>query len=62
VTGQFFGHTHRDEVQVLYADKQLPIGEKQLPIGVAYIAPSVTPYSWMNPAYRYSITGIGVVG
>jgi len=45
VTGQFFGHTHTDEFQLFFS-------EKNQVNNVAYIAPSVTPYHGGNPAYR----------
>ncbi|CAG0891968.1 unnamed protein product [Darwinula stevensoni] len=45
VTGMFYGHTHYDEVQVFY-------DEHGHPTEVAYIGPSVSPFSDLNPAYR----------
>lgn len=51
VTGQFYGHTHYDEI-TLYYDSQ----NRSRPFGVAYVAPSVTTYAYLNPAYRiYSV-------
>ena len=60
ITGQFYGHTHTDEFQLFFSDKNkvfvthennlLTIGFKVN--NVAYIAPSVTPYHGGNPAYR----------
>jgi len=46
ITGQFFGHTHNDQLQVVrsYADNT--------PVGVALIAPSFTTYSHLNPSFR----------
>lgn len=46
ITAQFFGHTHNDEIELFY-DKDDP---KRV-IGVAYIAGSVTPYTYLNPGY-----------
>ncbi|CAG0912348.1 unnamed protein product [Notodromas monacha] len=45
VTGQFYGHTHYDDVQIFY-DKD------SQPFNVAYVGPSVTPFVGINPAYR----------
>lgn len=44
VTGQFFGHTHLDEFEMFYDEK-----DKTRPLGVAFIAPSVTTYIDLNP-------------
>ncbi|KAF5302827.1 hypothetical protein FQA39_LY02007 [Lamprigera yunnana] len=53
VTAQFFGHTHSDEYEIFYDHKN-----DSRPINVAYIAPSVTPFSGQNPAYRiYYVDG-----
>nr|CAB3266407.1 sphingomyelin phosphodiesterase-like [Phallusia mammillata] len=53
ISGQFFGHTHFDEVLVYY-------GPSQRLMSVAYIGPSATPYAWLNPAYRiYDVSGFG---
>lgn len=41
---QFNGHTHYDEFNVFYKDKE--------PINVAYNGGSVTTYYYMNPNYR----------
>lgn len=46
ITAQFFGHTHNDEIELFY-DKENP----ERVIGVAYIAGSVTPYTYLNPGY-----------
>ncbi|CAN7988626.1 unnamed protein product, partial [Ixodes hexagonus] len=47
VTGQFYGHTHYDEFTVFYESE-----DRSRPFAVAYIAPSATTYSYLNPAYR----------
>jgi len=47
ITAQFFGHTHTDEIEVIYANKS-----RDHAIGVAYVSPSVTTYSNLDPAYR----------
>lgn len=47
VTAQFFGHTHTDEFEIIYADAALTT-----PISMAYICPSVTTYTESNPSYR----------
>ena len=51
ITGQFYGHTHTDEFEVFYSSGR--------PVGVAYIAPAVTPYHGLNPAYRVYRAGPG---
>ncbi|CAG2104942.1 unnamed protein product [Medioppia subpectinata] len=48
IKGQFFGHTHFDEFRVMYAPNNASV-----PTGVAYLAPSVTPYEKVNPAFRF---------
>jgi sphingomyelin phosphodiesterase len=45
ITGQFFGHTHYDDIQIFY-------DRTGKPFNVAYIGPSVTPFVGINPAYR----------
>lgn len=53
IKAQFFGHTHSDEFQLFYDPKN-----SSRPNNIAYIAPSVTPYSGYNPAYRiYYVDG-----
>lgn len=49
VVGQFFGHTHSEEFEVMYEDMNDP---KSRPTGVIYSAPSLTPYSDYFPGYR----------
>ncbi|OQR76523.1 sphingomyelin phosphodiesterase-like [Tropilaelaps mercedesae] len=46
ITGQFYGHTHLDEFTVFYAE------DRVTPVGTAFVAPSATPYSAVNPAYK----------
>lgn len=48
IAGTFFGHTHRDEFQVLYANNGT--GE---PLMTAFLDESVTPYKDKNPGWRY---------
>ena len=56
VTAQFYGHTHTDEFQLFYSEPD------HRPVAVAYIAPAVTPYHGLNPAYRlYSVSAAGQV-
>ena len=47
IKGQFFGHTHFDELRILYST-----ANNSVPVGVAYLAPSVTTYESVNPAFR----------
>lgn len=44
ITSSFFGHTHDDEVVVLY-------NLEKKPVSVAYISGSLTTYSYLNPQY-----------
>ncbi|XP_050420367.1 sphingomyelin phosphodiesterase isoform X2 [Adelges cooleyi] len=53
ITAQFFGHTHYDEFEIFYDTQNLG-----RPVSVAYLGPSVTPYSDLNPGYRiYYVDG-----
>nr|KAG5693323.1 hypothetical protein BaRGS_008399 [Batillaria attramentaria] len=53
ITGQFFGHTHKDHYEVFY-----DITTLKRPTNVAYISPSVTPYFNLNMGYRiFTIDG-----
>ncbi|KAF5302830.1 hypothetical protein FQA39_LY02010 [Lamprigera yunnana] len=53
IKAQFFGHIHSDEYQVFY-DTQNPTRVTN----IAYVAPSMTSYKNVNPAYRiYYIDG-----
>jgi len=53
ITAQFFGHTHHDEFQIFYEDSDV-----SKPASIAYIGPSVTPYTHLNPGYRiYEVDG-----
>ena len=48
-----FGHTHKDEIKIFY-----DLDNLTRPINVAYIAPSVTTQSFLNPGYRvYTVDG-----
>ncbi|XP_065062750.1 sphingomyelin phosphodiesterase-like [Rhopilema esculentum] len=53
ITAQFFGHTHHDEFEIFYANDDV-----KMPANIAYIGPSVTPYTNLNPGYRiYEVDG-----
>jgi len=53
ITGQFFGHSHTDSFEIFY-----DISHLRKPLSVAYVAPSVTTFIGMNPAYRvYTVDG-----
>lgn len=53
VTAQFFGHTHTDEFELFYNKNNT-----NKPYGVAYVGPSVTTYTYLNPGYRiYYVDG-----
>ncbi|KAL1473401.1 hypothetical protein MTO96_038707 [Rhipicephalus appendiculatus] len=47
VRGQFFGHTHNDELEVAYDST-----DAKRALGVAYLGPSLTTYSSGHPAFR----------
>lgn len=47
IVGQFFGHTHADELRVLYSNDN-----KTNPIGFEMLSPSLTTFDSFNPAYR----------
>ena len=47
--GQFFGHVHRDQFEVVRASDD---GFEGDPVGVVHISPSVTTFTNQNPAYR----------
>ncbi|CAG8462547.1 18014_t:CDS:2, partial [Cetraspora pellucida] len=52
IVGQFYGHSHWDEFNVIY-DKSINDSSKDPEaVGIAYIAPSVTSFKNMNPAFR----------
>ncbi|GAB6020688.1 hypothetical protein CHUAL_003357 [Chamberlinius hualienensis] len=53
IAGHFYGHTHDDEFRIIYDDE-----DPTLPISVGHVAPSVTTYSNLNPAFRvYTLDG-----
>ncbi|XP_054158127.1 sphingomyelin phosphodiesterase-like [Oppia nitens] len=47
VLAQYYGHTHRDEFRLLYSPYY-----PEMPINLAYIGPSITPFTENNPSYR----------
>ncbi|XP_071502434.1 sphingomyelin phosphodiesterase-like [Diadema antillarum] len=52
ITGQFFGHTHKDQFKIYYDN----VTNRQ-PINVVYVAGAITPDT-QNPGYRvYTIDG-----
>lgn len=48
IRGQFYGHTHNDELKVFFDMTSDP----PRPTGNLYITTSVTPYSYINPGYK----------
>ena len=53
VAAQFYGHTHKDEYKIFYDTVDV-----NRPVNVAFIAPSLTTYSRLNPGYRtYTVDG-----
>lgn len=56
ITGQFYGHTHFDQFNMFYSE------DRSTPVGVAFIAPSATSYTYVNPAYKlYTYRSEGVL-
>lgn len=61
ITGIFFGHTHQDEYQLVYAGNALDHVLEQTdgkgtgikPLNVAWISQSITPLVNYNPGWRY---------
>jgi len=49
IVGQFYGHSHWDEFQVIYDSIK---HQEPRPVGVGYMAPSVTTFRHVNPAFR----------
>ncbi|CAM0138790.1 unnamed protein product [Umbelopsis sp. WA50703] len=49
IAGQFFGHTHRDELEIFYKNDEKTASNA---ISTAYLAPAITPFSKMNPGFR----------
>ncbi|KAK6458769.1 Metallo-dependent phosphatase-like protein [Scheffersomyces xylosifermentans] len=49
----FFGHIHRDEFNILYGGNGRDTKELEDMINFALIGPSISPYSGVNPAWRY---------
>ncbi|RWS05961.1 sphingomyelin phosphodiesterase-like protein 2, partial [Dinothrombium tinctorium] len=47
IIGQYFGHTHYDEIRIVYS-----LTDEKIPVGVQYLTPALTTYSDTNPAYR----------
>ncbi|CAF1472859.1 unnamed protein product [Adineta steineri] len=53
IAGQFYGHTHNDEFIVFYDEV-----DKKRAVSMAYVTPSLTPQSFLNPGYRiYTMDG-----
>jgi sphingomyelin phosphodiesterase len=53
IVAQIFGHSHKDEFRLTY-----DLNNKTRPTTVAYLAPSVTTSSYLNPGYRvYLVDG-----
>ncbi|CAF1539956.1 unnamed protein product, partial [Didymodactylos carnosus] len=47
ISGQFYGHTHNDEIIMFYDEI-----DKIRPVSMAYVTPSLTTFSFLNPGYR----------
>jgi len=46
IVGQFFGHTHTDEFEIMYNNVT------KAPFGISYLAPSLTTFVGRNPSVR----------
>lgn len=52
IRATFFGHTHADELGVFYTNNAT-VQNAETAANVAYIMPSVTPYTNLNAGFRY---------
>ena len=53
IVGQIFGHSHKDEISLFYDLQNISRA-----VNVAYLGPSVTTLSFLNPSYRiYEVDG-----
>lgn len=53
IAGQFFGHTHNDEMEIFY-----DLNDPNRPTNVAYVTGSVTTQPNLFPGYRvYTVDG-----
>ncbi|AAS51137.1 ACL091Cp [Eremothecium gossypii ATCC 10895] len=52
IGGIFFGHTHFDQFELLYAGNGTDTSIEAL-VNFAWVAPSVTPWYGVNPSWRY---------
>lgn len=53
IAGIFFGHTHEDQFEILYASSGNDTKSVENALNQAYIAPSVSPLGGVNPAWRF---------
>lgn len=53
IAGIFFGHTHEDQFEVMYASSSSNSKEIENVVNNAWIAQSVTPFIGYNPSWRY---------
>jgi hypothetical protein len=49
ITASYFGHTHKDELLVLYNKNK---NHETIPATLSYIGPSITTFEYINPGYR----------
>lgn len=55
ITGQFYGHTHQDEFELLYdqdGSERHSVAKPWKPISTAFIAGSLTTFIGINPSFR----------
>ena len=52
IRGTFYGHTHSDEFSVFYTNNAT-VQAPETAVGIAWIGPSVTPYTNLNAGFRY---------
>ena len=48
MTAQFYGHTHNDEFTMFYDYET-----NSIPINVGFVTPSITPWTGLNPSFRF---------
>ena len=58
IAGIFFGHTHEDELMIYYANNAT-VQSAETANALAYIGPSLTPLTNVNPSYRMYMVDTG---
>ncbi len=59
IMGQFYGHTHKDEIQIFYDTSEKP----SRPVNSLYVGGATTAYTDANPGFKvYHVDGAGGSG